>query len=118
MKRDGKQMKRLPSVRYQNWFLRTNKFRRWILIVGEGVAVLSGCIYFTPGLPGFTNGITIPIAVLSGALALLLVAVYDKLDPTVMRACLLTQDAYNLLKENDQLQQDTVYMTSNEGFPS
>ena len=84
--------------------------------MGEGVAVISGCAYFIPGLPEFINDKTIPIAVLSGAVALLLVAVYDKLDATVLHACVLTREAYDLPKESGQLQQDTIYMTSEEGL--
>ena len=117
MQRDN-QLEKRPSVKYQNWFLRTNRLRRWVLIVGEGVAVISGCAYFIPGLPEFINDITIPIAVLSGALALLLVAVYDKLDPTVLHVCVLTMDAYDLLRESGQLQQDTIYMTSEGAYHS
>ena len=117
MQHDGRSAER-PSAGYQQWFLRTNWLRRWALIVGEGVAVISGCAYFIPGLPEFINDITIPVAVLSGAVALLLVAIYDKLDPTVLRGCRLTQDVYDSLRENGRLQQDSLYMTSEEGFPS
>lgn len=116
MQHDGQSVKR-PSVKYQQFFLHTSGLRRWVLIVGEGIAVLSGCAYFAPGLPELINNITIPIAVLSGAVALLLVATYDKLDPTILHGCRLTQDAYDLLKENGRLQQDTLYMTFEEGFP-
>ena len=105
------------SVEYQNLFLRTNWLRRWVLIVGEGIAVISGCAYFVPGLPQPAHDIAIPVAVLSGTIALLSVAVYDKLDPTIGRICVLSQEAYDSLSERGQLQQDVMYLTGDE-FPT
>ena len=100
-----------PSLEYQLLFLRTNWLRRWILIVGEGIAVISGCAYFVPIVPDFIHDIAIPVAVLSGTIALLSIAIYDKIDPTVTRHCSLSQEAYDLLKERGQLQQDVFYTT-------
>ena len=116
MRRNNQPM-RQPSVEYQRLFLRTNWLRRWVLIVGEGIAVISGCAYFVPGLPHPIHDIAIPVAVLSGAIALLSVAIYDKLDPTVVRTCVLSQEAYDSLSERGQLQQNVMYATG-ESFPT
>ena len=117
MQGDGQTFKQ-HSAEYQHRYLRTNFLRRWVLIIGEGVAVVSGCAYFIPGLPDLINDLAIPVAVLSGAIALLLVAIYDKFDPTTARVCLLTPDAYDLLEEDGQVQQDVMYLFSEEGRPS
>ena len=82
-----------------------------------GIAVISGCAYFVPGLPHPVHDIAIPVAVLSGAMALLSVAIYDKLDSTVVRICVLTEEAYDLLSERGQLQQDVLYAFG-ENFPT
>lgn len=108
---------RQRGVEYQHLFLRTNWLRRWVLIVGEGIAVISGCAYFVPGLPQPVHDMAIPVAVLSGAIALLSVALYDKLDPTSVRICVLSQEAYDSLCERGQLQQDVMYATG-ENFPT
>ena len=52
------------------------------MIIGEALAVLSVLSTFVPGVPLFVKELGVPIAVLIGALALLLVAVFDKFDPT------------------------------------
>ncbi len=97
------------NVDRQMLFLRTNWLRRWAIIVGEGIAVISGCGYFVPGLPPPIHAIAIPVAVLSGAIALLSVAIYDKFDPTITRTCSLTQEAYDSLRERGQLSQGVMY---------
>ena len=105
------------SLEYQRLFLRTHWMRRWMLIIGEGIAVISGLAYFVPGLPQLLHDIAIPVAVLSGATALLSVALYDKLDPTVVRACFLTNEAYSLLQEKKLIHGDVMYMMADD-FPT
>ena len=112
------QLMKQRSLQYQRLFLRTNWVRRWVLIVGEGIAVISGCAYFIPGLPHPVHEIALPVAVLSGAIALLSVAIYDKFDPTVIRSCLLSQDAYDSLSERGLVQQDVMYFTREELSPT
>ena len=107
---------KLHSVRYQNLFLHTHWMRRWVLLVGEGVAVVSSVMYFAPGLPKVVDDLAIPVAVLSGAVALLAVAMYDKFDPTVMRICALNEETYNLLEKRGQIQQDVFYALG-DNFP-
>ena len=82
------------------------------MLIGEGIAVISGSLHFVPGLPQAVDDLAIPVAVLSGAMALFLVAIYDKLDPTVVRICTLNQEAYELLKNKGQIQDDVVYATA------
>ena len=102
--------KREHSTKRQQFFLRTNWLRRWVLIVGEGVAVISGCIYFVPILPEFIHNIAIPVAVLSGAIALLSIAIYDKLDPTTVRLCRVDDEAHHdVLDKRGETQQDVMY---------
>ena len=69
------------------------------------------------GCPRFVDDLAIPVAVLSGALALLVVAMYDKLDLTVMRICTLNEETYDLLKKRGRIQQDVFYATG-DNFPS
>ena len=53
------------------------------MIVGETMAVVSVLLStFIPGVPSWAKQLGIPVAILFGASALLLVAIFDKLDPT------------------------------------
>lgn len=52
------------------------------MIVGEGMAMAAALSFFVPWVPDFVKDIAIPVAVLCGASAIFLVAVFDKLDPT------------------------------------
>ena len=52
------------------------------MIVGEGVAMLAAVSVFIPWVPSDMKEIAIPVAVVVGASAIMLVAIFDKLDPT------------------------------------
>ena len=74
------------------------------------IAVISGCIYFVPGLPNLVHETAIPVAVVAGASALLLVGIYDKLDTTTVRICRVpTEEAYDSLSERLRTQPDVMF---------
>ena len=52
------------------------------MIVGEGIAMITALSFFIPWVPDFVKDVAIPVAVLVSASAILLVAIFDKLDPT------------------------------------
>ena len=52
------------------------------MIVGEGIAMVTAVSVLTPWVPSDMKEIAIPVAVVIGASAILLVAIFDKLDPT------------------------------------
>ena len=52
------------------------------MIVGEGIALITALSFFIPWVPDCVKDVAIPVAVLFGASAILLVAIFDKLDPT------------------------------------
>ena len=83
--------------------------------MGEGIAFISGCLYFVPGLPDKFHETAIPVAVVAGAGALLLVAVYDKLDPTTLHVCRTpNEEAYNSLKEQGLTRDGVMYWWSDK----
>ncbi len=72
----------MRRTKVQVFFARMRPLREWIMIAGEGIAVLTAVSVFLPWVPESLKAVAIPFAVISGASALLLVAIFDKLDPT------------------------------------
>ncbi len=69
--------------RFQEQFAQGKKFRHGFLVVGEGIAVAAAIASVIPQTPDAVAQIAMPTAILVGAGALLLVAIFDFLDPTV-----------------------------------
>ena len=70
------------STRGQLFFARLRPWREWTMIAGEGVALVVAVSIFMPWVPSCMKEIAIPVAVVVGSSAILLVAIFDKLDPT------------------------------------
>ena len=74
---------RLKSRKFRDrLFLKTRRAKGWVLVVGEGIAVLAASLSLIPEIPTTFSDKAVPVAVVIGAGALLLVGLSDALDTT------------------------------------
>ena len=90
----------------QNWFLRLQPFKGWCLIVGESLALVSAALAVIPGVPSKISENAIPWAVIFGAGALLIVAIFEKIDPTTPHLWFGRKDE---IPPTDEQRADTIY---------
>ena len=74
---------RIQSRKFRDrFFLKTRRAKGWVLVVGEGIAVLAASLSLIPEFPTTFSDKAVPVAVVVGAGALLLVGLSDALDST------------------------------------
>ena len=67
----------------QKLLIRLHPYKGWCLIVGETIALVAAALTVIPGVPDKISGNALAWAIIFGAGALLLVAIFEKLDVTV-----------------------------------
>ena len=83
----------------QKWFIRLHPYKGWCLIVGETIALVAAALTVIPGVPDKISGNALAWAIIFGAGALLLVAVFEKLDVASRPIVHLSEDEFSRLEK-------------------
>ena len=94
----------------QKLLIRLHPYKGWCLILGETVALIAAALAVIPGVPDKISENAVAWAIMFGAGALLLVAVFEKFDVTSRPIVHLSQDEFSRLERYNK---DVIYITTN-----